>query len=212
MLRTKNIMVNNILNDNDIAFLKSYKDKKLDTIYVDYFVFTPYKVDFDFITHVLFDFGSKDLLKLENEVIDEKADHDEYSNFKVTVTGKDIFSKQHKVHKIIDNKPEFDRYEKNKWYTFNIGNNIQNIKVYRDNAIWNYDGRHWDVTTDVAIHFSGSNFKFLCLLHDSIDSSMSVFFNYKEDEDTYINQYWSKTKWGMKCENVELLNRKIIVL
>ena len=214
MLKCTNIKVNNILNESDLCFLNDLKGKRLDRIYVDY-EFSSFErktANLNRVTYILFDFGNNDFFRVENEVVDEEQDRDEYSRFRLSMIDKSILNSKHKIYKMIDNELKFQYYEDYRWQIFDVHNSIEKISVYRDNAVWNYNGRNWNITTDVAVLFSGSNFKFLCVLEDSIGAIMSVRFNFDEDVNSLINQYWCKNKWGMKCEDVEFLDRRIIVV
>ena len=53
-----------------------FKTHTLERILVDYPAFSPAEPDFTFVTLVLFDFGTENLLLLQNRIKDDRQDND----------------------------------------------------------------------------------------------------------------------------------------
>lgn len=202
------VKLKNIFEKNDLELLSMLKGKELRKVLVDY----PWchnkeiNLDLHLVTHVLMEFDAGWLL-LQNKIVDEPKDNDEYSAFKIRVTSHDVLKKNHKIMKTINNKPVFDRYEPFKWFEFEVGQNVTNIEIYRDHAKWSYNGNIWDITTDVAIRLSSENHIFLFVLQDTLAQLINVYYNYSASDNDLINMCWSSQEWGMKAENIDALNR-----
>lgn len=210
----KYIRINNILSDKSIKILNFLKAETTIRVYLDcpFFNHIHHPVDFDFITHILFETSTDTpLLQLLNKTIDMAEDNDEYALFEIKSVGREILDRQHRVQKLLPGNIPIDDYmEKYRWHITDIFCGFNTIQIYRDCAKWNYMETEWDVTTDVAIKFSGKKTDLLCILHDSIDSSMSVVSNCSGDENNHIDRYWRTSKWGMKSENLSFLQRSVI--
>lgn len=205
-----------IIDDSGIALLKELKNQTLRNILVDYCfsALEASKPDYEWITHIFFETAENSkLFYLKSTFADEPIDNDQYYSFKFSECGKDQLNMKHQFMKLDSNKtPILDKIVDYKWQKVEFGGGIDSICIYRDNATWSYDDREWDITTDVAIKIHGNNFKYLFVLQDTMFSFISVHFNYFEDDDKFINEYWKSTKWGFKSENLTSLNRQRIEL
>ena len=188
------------------------KTHTLERILVDYPAFSPAEPDFTFVTLVLFEFGTENLLLLQNQIKDDRQDDDEYPSLYLSVTNRDILQRKHSIMKKVDNRFVFDHFEDCKWHIFNVKQRIENVALYRDHALWEYNGRRWDSTIDTAFMVTGEAFNFLCILQDDISGAMAVHFDVSQDPSVFIDRYWSKEKWGMKSEHVHSLQREKITI
>ena len=189
-----------------------FRTQPLERILVDHPFFSPDKPDFAFVTHVLFDFGTENLLLLQNQIQDDPLDNDEYPSLCFSVTNQEILQRKHSIMKKVDNCFALDHYEDSKWHIFSVKEHMESVALYRDHAIWEYNGRKWDSTIDTAFMATGKAFQFLCVLQDDISGAMAVNFHVLQDPSAFIDRYWSKEKWGMKSETVHSLQREKIAI
>lgn len=198
------------LKDDILKKLKCWKNRFIECAYID--IFSSYQApNYDMVTHLLFGAEKKkEFLCLRNIVHDEEQDHDEYSAFDVNIVDNSIFDKKYYILKKEKSGLVFDKTEQYRWHIFDIHEQIKQISIYQDSACWLYKGNNWNVVNDVAICFRFSQYSILAVLHDSIDEMFSVHYKYDQNENDLISKYWSEVHWGMKCENMALLEKAIL--